>query len=181
VAYFATPGQFIDIEEAKAKPCQMRMGFSTSSTTDCAIVSWWAPQTTKACDISVEYYDNSSYKAVATLKGDKIAVGASGTSPDGVSWKITGIEEKEDEVVVTVETSKGPKDHEFDFLTATTDSEIPQRQSPWTDKTEDGKGLIYPVSFWAESVKEVASIKIRERHPDRIKKWAVKGFSLKGK
>ncbi len=180
-ATFATPGEFIDVEEAKAEPCEMRMGFSTSAMTDCVIVSWWAPETTKACDISIEYYDNSSYKTVASLKGNTIAAGAAGTSPDGVSWKIVGVEEKENQVMVTVETSKGPEGHEFDFLTATKDFATPMKQSVWPEPTEDGKGMVYHVSFWAESAKEITSLEIRERHPDRIKKWAIKGFALKGK
>lgn len=181
VAYFATRDQFVDVDEANAKPCVMRMGFSSSTTTRLVMVSWWAPETTKTSDISVAYYPDSSHKTVAVLKGDKIAASAGGTSPDGVKWKITRVEEKKNEVVVTVETSKGPDGHKFVFWTATTKFKTPTRSLSWAKETMDGEGLAYAVSFWAESTEELVSLEILERDPDRMKTWAIKGFVLKSK
>jgi len=180
VAYFVTPGLFIQFKckDITVTPYEAKMGFSTWSTSDVATAGWWAPETTETCDIAMKYYDDSSYKTVVKLEGDNIAVGASGTSPDGVSWKIASIEEKEDRAIVNVETDKGPEGHRFTFQTVTTNWEKPQDHSPWIEDTEDGKGLLYPVSRWVESNEKLVSFEIRERHPDRMKQWEVKGFPL---
>jgi hypothetical protein len=179
VAYFVTPDQYVPLEEGTAEPREANMASCTSSVPDVVSVSWWAPETTEKCSVHLEFYDETSYKPVATLKGDEITVGAGGTSPDGVKWEIASIAEEENGVVVNVVTDKGPKGHAFVFWVTTANFDEPQRESPWTDETEDGKRLVYPVSCWADSEDELICFQIRERHPDRIKKWDLKDFSLK--
>ena len=181
IAYFVTPDQFIQIDKANAQPRAQYMTFQRSSTIGFADLRWWAPETTEKCDLSLEYYDDSSYNVIAVLKDDKIAVGTGGTSPDGVNWKIASIEEKEREVVINVETDKGPEGHEFVFWIATKKFKIPRQDSPWTKESEDGEKLIYPASHWAKNKADISHFEIRERHPDRIKKWETKGFRLKAK
>jgi hypothetical protein len=179
VACFATPGQFIDVTDADAQPRADRMTFQRSSTLGIAQVGWWAPETTETCSVSLQYYDETGYKVVATLEGDELAVGASGTSPDGVAWEITRIEEKENEILINVETEKGPEGHRFVFWIATKKWDKPRQDSPWSEESEDGTKLTYPASRWLMGDDEVTSFEIRERHPDRIKTWAIEDFALK--
>ena len=178
-AYYVTPGQYIDVNEVTITPYVGQMGSSTSSTSGMATLRWWAPETTKQCDLALEYYDDSSNKAVAKLEGKAIVLGASGTSPDGVAWKIAGIEEKKGNTEVNVETGKGPDGHEFVFWAATTDWKTPNQMFAWPERTKDRKGFRYSVSCWAETKDELVSFEIRERHPDRLKNWAIKAFALK--
>lgn len=99
-----------------------------------------------------------------------------------MSWlsEETEYEAESNEVVVTIETSKGPTGRESGFLHTTTGLSIPMEVLVRRLKAKDGKGVIYPVSVWAETAKDVVSLKIRERRPARIKKWAVEGFTLTG-
>jgi len=180
VAYFATPDQYIPLEEWKAEPRKTNMGSWTSSVPGLITVGWWAPETTEQCSLHLEFYDEAGYNTVATLKGDTIAVGASGTSPDGVSWEIASIEEQDYGVVASVVTDKGPEGHAFVFRVSTTKFEDPHVESPWAKETEDGKKLVYDVTFWADSKDQLACLEIRERHPDRITKWELKDFPLGG-
>jgi hypothetical protein len=178
VACFVTPGEYISVEEAEGTPRVDAMTSSRMSTLDVAQVAWWAPETTKAVSVSLKYYDSSCYRRVVELKGDEIAAGAKGKSPDGVNWTIASVDRKAGEVVINVETDKGPEGHRFEFWIATKDWEEPRQDSPWTTESDDGSKLIYPVSRYVDDDDEVTSLAIRELHPDRMKAWSVKDFAL---
>lgn len=179
VAYFVTPGQEVHLTAAEAEPHDATMGLMRGWTDGMAQVSWWAPETTEECSISVEYYDDDSYKVVVVLEDDEIKIGANGESPAGVKWKIVSIDKTENETTVNVETDKGPEGHGFDFWTATTEWPEPRKTFAWSEESEDGAKLIYPVSRWAGEEETLSRFEIRERDPELAKKWEVKSFALK--
>ncbi len=181
VAYFVTPNQYVSLTAGNAEPRALNMIFQRGSTPGIASLRWWAPETTEKCDLSLEYYDDSSYKAVATLKDDEIGPGPSGKSPDGVNWKVTGIEPKGNGLVVKVETDEGPEGHQFVFWIATKRFKTPRQTSPSPQKTEDGKGFVYSVFYMVKSEEELGYLDIRERLPERTNTWEAKGFLLRGK
>ncbi|MBN1919010.1 MAG: hypothetical protein JW889_13975 [Verrucomicrobia bacterium] len=179
VAYFVTPGQYVALEECEAAPLADEMGISWSVTIGVVQVFWWVPETTESLSLSIKYYDSSSYKRVAFLKGEEIAVDAGGTSPDGVNWNIASIGQEDERLVINVESDRGPDGHRFDFWISTSQSDEPLHEAPWTNESEDGSKLIYPVSPWLTDDEQMTTFEIRERHPDRAKTWAVKDFALK--
>jgi hypothetical protein len=180
VAYFATSDQKVKITESEAEPHDPMMGMMNAWTLGMAHVRWWAPETTEECTLSVEYYDDSSYKVIAVLEDDEIQVGANGESPTGVKWKIVGIDRTDDEITVEVETDKGPEDHGFDFFLATTEWTEPRETFAYPDESEDDAKLIYSVTRWVhEEDEEICHFEIRERDPELAKTWEVKDFPLK--
>ncbi len=179
VAYFVTPGQEVRLTGAEVEPHDPTMGLMRGWTLGVVHVGWWAPETTEACSITVEYYDDDSYKVVVVLEDDEIKVGANGESPSGVKWEIVSIERTENQAIINVETDKGPEGHGFDFWIATKEWPEPRRSIVWSEESEDGTKLIYPASCWANKDEELHSFEMRERDPELVKKWEVKNFALK--